>query len=321
MSPNYQENSDVRIIFAGTPEVAVPSLRALISAGHDVALVITREDAPVGRKSIMTPSPVASFADELGLNVMKTNRIGDTELQQIRSVDAELGVVVAFGLLFRAPLLSATVHGWLNLHFSALPRWRGAAPVQRALMAGERELGITVFRLDEGMDSGDIVNQSTTHVLGNQSAQQVLDTLAVEGANLVVAAVSKVLSGTADFKPQIGEPSYAPKLVREDGRILWARPANALVSQWAGVTPDPGAFTQQQENQLKIVEMAVATSPSALDAFSESDFPGTTKSASGRVFTLTGDGIVELLVVQPAGKTAMSARDWIRGRGDEVILS
>lgn len=311
----------MRIIFAGTPQVAVPSLRALIGAGHDIALVITREDAPVGRKSVMTPSPVATFADELGLNVLKTNRIGDLELQQIRSVRAELGIVVAFGLLFKEPVLSATAHGWLNLHFSALPKWRGAAPVQRALIAGERELGITVFRLDEGMDSGDIVDQSTTHIVGNQSAKQVLDSLAIDGANLVVDAASKVLSGTAVFKAQIGEPSYAPKLVREDGRIDWGRTANALVSQWAGVTPDPGAFTHHQGNLLKIVSMDNAASPSVMAAFSASDLPGTTKSVSGRVFTLTSDGTVELLVVQPAGKTAMSASDWMRGRGDEVILS
>ena len=311
----------MRIIFAGTPQVAVPSLRALIGAGHDIALVITREDAPVGRKSVMTPSPVATFADELGLNVLKTNRIGDLELQQIRSVRAELGVVVAFGLLFKAPVLSATVHGWLNLHFSALPRWRGAAPVQRALMAGEHELGITVFRLDEGMDSGDIVAQSNVHIHGNQSANQVLDTLSIDGAKLVVDAVSKVLSGTANFRAQVGEPSYAPKLVREDGRLDWGRTATALVNQWAGVTPDPGAFTHNQDKQVKIVEMDDASLPSALAAFNTSDLPGTTKSIAGRVFTLTGGGIVELLVVQPAGKTAMLASDWMRGRGDEVVLN
>lgn len=311
----------MRIIFAGTPEVAVPSLRALISAGHEIALVITREDAPVGRKSIMTPSAVASFADEMGLNVLKTNQIGDSELQRIRAVEAELGIVVAFGLLFKAPVLSATSHGWLNLHFSTLPRWRGAAPVQRALMAGERELGISVFRLDEGMDSGDIVEQSTAHIHGNQSAEQVLNRLAADGANLVVDAVAGILSGTADFQQQVGEPSFAPKLVREDGHINWGSPANAIVSQWAGVTPDPGAFTHHQDKQLKIIEMDEASLPSALAAFSWHNLPGTTKSLAGRVFTLTGDGVVELLVVQPAGKTAMLASDWMRGRGDEVVLN
>lgn len=307
----------MRIVFAGTPEFAVPSLRALIAAGHEVVGVITREDAPLGRKRVLTPSPVAAVADELGLDTLKANRLGDEATEWVAARGAELGVIVAYGGLLREPLLSLPGHGWINLHFSDLPCWRGAAPVQRALMAGEQDLGVTVFRLVEALDAGDVLTRDSQVFAPGTSAGDALTELASFGTTALLNAVDALAADPGAGTPQVGEDTYAHKLSREDGRIdsrvLTAEEALAL---WAGVTPEPGAYAMAGEHVVKLTELRpyAGDTPEDLTA-GEARLVGKTALLG---FT---NGALELTRVQPAGKPVMDASAWLRGREGKADLS
>jgi methionyl-tRNA formyltransferase len=233
-----RRSSSVRIVFAGTPEVAVPSLIAL-NREFTVVGVLTRQDAPVGRKRVMTASPVAVAAKELDLPVIKANRISADVRQQIHDLSPDIGVIVAYGGLIKEPLLSDPAFGWINLHFSALPRWRGAAPVQRALMNAERELGMTVFQLVEALDEGDVLTRDTYRTKLGASAGDVLSEMSEAGVPALLEAVRHIETITPE--PQSGPASYAKKLTRQDGDLDPAGPAENLLATWAGVTPEPGA--------------------------------------------------------------------------------
>lgn len=304
----------MRIVFAGTPEFAVPSLRALVRAGHEVVGVITRADAPLGRKRVLTPSPVASAAEELGIPVHRANRLDDAATEWVRALAPELGVIVAYGGLVRPPLLDLPEHGWINLHFSELPRWRGAAPVQRALQAGEQRLGVTVFRLVEALDAGDVLSRDAREVPPGTSARAALTELAESGTDALLAAIETLSSDPGAGEPQRGEVTYAHKLSREDGRLELDRPASAVLAHWAGVTPEPGAFVLHEERPLKLHEVRPAASDSADGG------PGTVILRDGAaMLSLTG-GALELVRVQPAGKPAMDGAAWLRGRGGEAVV-
>jgi methionyl-tRNA formyltransferase len=307
------ENSGMRIVFAGTPEFAVPSLRALVSAGHDVVGVITRADAPLGRKRVLTPSPVAAAAEELGLAVLKANRLGDEATEWVRSLDAELGVIVAYGGLVREPLLSLPGEGWINLHFSDLPRWRGAAPVQRALQVGEQQLGVSVFRLVAELDAGDVLTRDTLDFEPGTSAGDALTTLSQFGTGALLSAVSGLADASIVAEPQDGEASYAHKLTREDGRLDLAATAPRVLAHWAGVTPEPGAYVHVEEQPLKLLQIR-ATQPIPNLAL------GTAAIFQGRAILNLPDGALELVRVQPAGKAAMDGAAWLRGRGGEAVV-
>ena len=304
----------MRIIFAGTPEFAVPSLRALVAAGHDVVGVITREDAPLGRKRVLTPSPVVATADELGLPILKANQLGDAETEWAKTLNADLGVIVAYGGLVRQALLDTPANGWINLHFSDLPRWRGAAPVQRALMAGEQELGVTVFRLVPALDAGDVLTRDAkTYPLGT-SAGEALTDLADFGTAALIRAV-QVLADTPEAgTPQEGETSYAHKLTREDGKLDLTQPAAAVLATWAGVTPEPGAYAFLGEQAIKLRTIRPTTLPAPGE-------PGTVTLVNGTALLALTDGALELVTVQPAGKPAMAADAWLRGRQEATILA
>lgn len=300
----------MRLIFAGTPEPAVPTLRALHAAGHDIEAVVTRPDAPLGRKRVMTPSPVARVADELGLPVMRAARLGDEETAELSALGAELAVVVAYGGLVREPLLSAPEHGWINLHFSLLPRWRGAAPVQRALIAGDRETGTAVFSLVPELDAGDVYATLSHEIAADATAADLLAELAESGAGLVVDTVAAIADGSAVARPQSGEPTYAAKLSLEDGRVRWDEPAARVLDRHRGVTPEPGSHTTVAGERLKIHAAETAEGAPALAQ-------GELAAAPGGVYAGTADGAILLTRVQPAGKGTMSAADWFRGlRGD-----
>lgn len=302
----------MRIVFAGTPEVAVPSLEALVAAGHEVLAVVTRTDAPVGRKRVLTPSPVAQAAEGLGLPTIKANRLDDAVTEQIQALAPELGVVVAYGGLIREPLLSLPEHGWINLHFSELPRWRGAAPVQRALMAGETRLGLAVFRLVAALDAGAILTEDAVDVPAGTTADAALAELAVAGTPALLAAVDGLADGSLTAREQSGAESYAHKLDREDGRLNPLQPAAAVLAHWAGVTSEPGAFLELDGQPVKVLVLGPA-----IDA--EDPPPaGVARLSGGTVLLGTGAGALTLLRVQPAGKPAMNAADWIRSRGGEV---
>lgn len=307
----------MRILFAGTPEFAVPSLRAVVSAGHEVVGVITREDAPLGRKRVLTPSPVALAAEELGLPVLKANRLGDAATEWAASLEADLGVIVAYGGLVREPLLSLPAQGWINLHFSELPRWRGAAPVQRALEAGEQSLGVTVFRLVEALDAGDVLTRDAREFPAGTPAGTALTDLAEFGTGALVAAIAGLADGSLTGEPQTGEASYAHKLGREDGRLDLARPTREVLARWAGMTPEPGAYAQYDEQPLKLHEVRRA----ADDAAARADAAGAVELIDGRAILRLADGSLELLRVQPAGKAAMDGAAWLRGRGGSAVIA
>ena len=299
----------MRLVFAGTPDAAVPTLRALHEV-HEIMAVITRPDAPLGRKRVLTASPVAAAADELGLPVIKAARLDDEVTARIMALKPELGVIVAYGGLVREPLLSAPTAGWINLHFSVLPAWRGAAPVQRALIAGEQELGASVFQLVAELDAGDVFATQTTPIPPEATAGEALALLAMSGAALTRTVVAGIAAGTAHARAQRGESSYAAKLGLDDGRLDWQEPAAAIWARFRGVTPEPGAFTTWGGQTLKV--LAAAPGPDGLALA-----PGEISPLAGGVAVGTGDGTLTLTRVQPAGKAAMAAGDWWRGqRGD-----
>lgn len=308
----------MRIVFAGTPEFAVPSLAALLAAGHEIAGVITREDAPLGRKRVLTPSPVAQAAETAGLPVLKANRLGDEAAEWVAGLDADLGVIVAYGGLVREPLLSLPDRGWINLHFSELPRWRGAAPVQRALEAGEQRLGVTVFRLVEALDAGDVLTRDALEFPAGTTAGHALTELASFGTAALLDAVAVLAADPGAGEPQAGDATYARKLSREDGRVDLSRPAAEVLAKWAGVTPEPGAFATVEGQPLKLHEVApVDRTPGSPDG----PAPGTARIEGGRAVLRLGDGALELIRVQPAGKPAMDGAAWLRGRGGSAVLS
>ncbi|WP_110589378.1 methionyl-tRNA formyltransferase [Microbacterium suaedae] len=303
----------LRIVFAGTPDVAVPSLHALHAAGHEIAAVVTRPDAPLGRRRILTPSPVARAADELGLPVVKAARLDDEATARIQDFAPDLGVIVAYGGLVREPLLSAPDHGWINLHFSLLPRWRGAAPVQHALIAGDSETGSSVFRLVPELDAGDVFGVRVHAPGADDTAGDVLTSLAGSGAELLVDTVAGIEGGTAVAEPQRGTPTFAPKLSLDDARLRWDASADEVLARFRGVTPEPGAHTTLAGERFKILAARRSDATEALA-------PGAVSSTRGGV--LVGTGTMPILVerVQPSGKPAMAAADWHRGLRDAVVL-
>lgn len=299
----------MRLVFAGTPQLAVPTLEALVAAGHEVAAVLTRPDAPVGRKRVLTPSSVAAAATALGLPVLRATRPGPQEAAEIAARSPELGVVVAYGGILREPLLSTPRHGWINLHFSMLPRWRGAAPVQRGIIAGEKTTGVSIFRLEEGLDTGPLFFQREVAIGDEETAGELLGRLAAEGADDVVATVGDIAAGAVPI-PQQGASSYASKLERGDAVIDWSQDAAGIVARIRGVTPEPGAITTFGEASLKVLRARTGGAAAPVTP------PGTLYRDGRRVLVAAGIGAVELLEVQPAGKRAMPAADWLRGLPD-----
>jgi len=304
----------MRLVFAGTPAVALPTLRQL-AAQHEVAAVITRPDAPLGRKRVMTPSPVAVAAQELGIPIIKAARLDEEVTDRIAKLKVDLGVIVAYGGLVRERLLQTPTRGWINLHFSLLPKWRGAAPVQRALIEGDAELGASVFQLVAALDAGDVFAAEVFAVPEDATADVALASLAIDGAELTSRVVSEIENGTARAVSQTGEESYAAKLSHVDGRLNWSASADAVFARYRGVTSEPGAHTVVAGTGLKVLEMRRATS-----AEDEGDTlnAGVFRALPGGVLVGTGSVPLVLLRVQPAGKGAMAAADWLRGQRADV---
>ncbi|MGN6273366.1 MAG: methionyl-tRNA formyltransferase [Protaetiibacter sp.] len=296
----------MRLIFAGSPAAAVPSLLALVAAGHEILAVVTREDAPLGRKRVLTATPVAQAAEHAGLPIIKANRLSAVQ-DELLALDADLGVVVAYGGLIRAPILSAPRFGWINLHFSLLPRWRGAAPVQHALIAGDTETGAAVFQLVAELDAGPVFASERMPIGRVQTAGHLLESLSESGAHLLARVVDDIAAGTAVSTPQDGEVTLAPKLDLADARLDWSEPAARIDARRRGVTPEPGATTTLEGERFKVLDAAIAHGAPRLA-------PGVVALRGRAVHVGTGDDPIELLIVQPAGKRAMPAADWWRGR-------
>jgi methionyl-tRNA formyltransferase len=296
----------VRVLFAGTPAVAVPSLNALVEAGFDVVAVLTRPDAPIGRKRVLTPSPVAARAAELGIEVIHAARIDAETTARISAVSPDVAAIVAYGGLVPAAALGIPPHGWINLHFSLLPAWRGAAPVQRAVMAGDDVTGAVTFQLEEGLDTGPVFGTLTETVGPEDTAGELLERLSHSGAVLLAQTLSAIDAGKAAAVPQSGEVSLAPKLTLDDGRLDWEHPALALGRQARGVTPEPGAWTVMDGQRIKLAPVRLRPDVSGLA-------PGSVALQGKSVLVGTGSHAVELTRIQPAGKKMMAAADWARG--------
>lgn len=310
----------MRVLFAGTPSVAVPSLDALVDAGFHVVGVLTREDAPLGRKRIMTPSPVAARAAELGLPIIRANRIDAAVTGQIAELKTDVAAIVAYGGLVPPSALDVPVHGWINLHFSLLPAWRGAAPVQHCVMAGDEITGASTFRLEAGLDTGPVYGTMTEMVRDGDTSGELLERLSQGGAVLLVQTLSAVDAGMAEPVPQSGEISLAPKLTIDDARVDWAQPALAVRRRINGVTPEPGAWTLIGDQRVKLGPVSLPKHSSDVPAAGADLVPGSVLVDAGSVLVGTGSGAVVLGEVQPAGKKKMSAADWARGAAQQGEL-
>lgn len=294
----------MRIAFAGTPEVAVPVLTSLVQTGHEVAFVITRPDAPAGRGRTLTESPVANTAAELGLTCYKTTDL-PALTEQVASVDAV--IVVAFGAMIPDALLDVPKHGWINLHFSLLPHWRGAAPVQYAIKAGDDVTGVTAFRIDSGMDTGPILSSLATTIRSGETAGQLLERLAIEGAGLINATLAGIESGQIipTAQPTDGI-SLAPKITTADARIDWRLPALAIERHIRAVTPAPGAWTELNGERVKVGPALLDT---ALAHYTQL-VPGQFQLVDNQVLVGTGSHALILQTVQPAGRNQVDAKVW-----------
>ncbi|MGW2172776.1 methionyl-tRNA formyltransferase [Streptomyces sp. NPDC001705] len=299
----------MKLVFAGTPEVAVPALDALIASGrHEVAAVVTRPDAPAGRGRRMVASPVAERAEEAGIEVLKPAKPRDPEfLDRLRAIAPDCCPVVAYGALLPRVALDVPARGWVNLHFSLLPAWRGAAPVQHALMAGDEITGASTFLIEEGLDSGPVYGTVTETVRSTDTSGDLLTRLAFAGAGLLAATMDGIEDGTLDAVPQRADGvTLAPKITVEDARIDWAAPALRVDRVVRGCTPAPGAWTTFRGERLKLVQAVPLPGRNDLA-------PGQLAPGKNNVYVGTGSYAVELLWVQAQGKKPMRAADWARG--------
>lgn len=295
-------------MFAGTPETAVPSLEAILDSRHEVAAVLTRPEAHAGRGRRLLPSPVAEHAAARGIEVLTPPKPSDPGfLERLRAIDPACCPIVAYGALLRRPVLDVPEHGWINLHFSVLPAWRGAAPVQRSIMAGDEVTGATVFSLVEALDAGPVLGTITERIRDDDTAGTLLDRLAREGAALMVDALDHIEDGDIAAHPQPEDGvSYAAKLTTDDAHVDWTRPAFAVDRQIRGCTPDPGAWTMLGDERLKIGPVRAADGGSTLDA-------GALDVGKHEVRVGTATTDVVLGDVQSFGRKRMPAADWARG--------
>lgn len=296
----------MRVLFAGTPAVALPSLEAVRAAGHEIVAVLTRPDAPLGRKRVLTPSPVAARAAELGLPVIKANKVDAEAAAAIAAAAPDVAAIVAYGALVPESALGIPVHGWINLHFSLLPAWRGAAPVQHAVINGDEITGASTFLLEKGLDTGPVFGTVTETVRPPDTSAVLLERLSHSGALLLVQTIDGLAAGALNGVPQQGEISLAPKLTLEDGHVQWDHPALAISRRIRGVTTEPGAWTMLDGQRFKVGPVLLRTDIT--------DLASARLRIEGKsVLVGTGSHAVELMDVQPAGKKLMKATDWARG--------
>jgi methionyl-tRNA formyltransferase len=306
----------MRVVFAGTPEVALPSLAAIADSAHELVGVVTRPDAPSGRGRRLAPSPVAEAAGALGVPVLKPAHPREPEFQSaLRALAPDVCPVVAYGALLPESALEIPVHGWVNLHFSLLPAWRGAAPVQRALWAGDDVTGATTFRIVKELDAGPTFGLMTETIRPRDTAGELLDRLAEGGAALLVATLDGLADGSLEARPQSEDDvSFAPKISVDDARVDWRQPAALIDRQVRACTPAPGAWTTYAGERLKLGALTPADGNLP---------PGELMAGKNTVVVGTGTDAVRLGEVQAVGKRPMAAADWARGLrlagGEELV--
>ena len=298
----------MRVIFAGTPLNAAATLIALKKSGIDIVGVLTRTDAPLGRKKILTQSPVADAAEVLGIPVVKANQVDESALSQLQSFNADLGVVVAYGAFLDENTLHSLPKGWINLHYSLLPVLRGAAPVQHALLQGLGSTGVTAFQLDKGMDTGPILLQAPTVIEPNENAGRLLNRLTDLGITVLLELLPSIAAGIAKQVPQDdSRATFAPKIHRSHAQIDWNQSATTIQQLVLAMNPEPMAWTTLDEESFRVLD-ARAYPGDYLQAS-----PGTIQSIYEKVLVACNSGALQLINVQPAGKNEMSAADWYRG--------
>jgi methionyl-tRNA formyltransferase len=299
----------MRIVFAGTPTPALPSLQRLIdSPHHDVIAVLTRPDAAAGRRGKPAPSPVAQLALDAGIPVLRPEQPNSPEfIAELTGFAPDCCAVVAYGALLSAQMLAVPPHGWVNLHFSVLPAWRGAAPVQAAIAAGDTVTGATTFRIAPALDSGPVYGIVTETIRAHDTAGELLDRLALSGGELLEATLDGIADGSLTPVPQaIDGVSTAPKVSVDEARIRWDLPAHVIDRRIRAMTPNPGAWTMIGDMRIKIGPVSVEESGDAVES-------GVIVAERSRVLIGTGSVPVQLGEIQPPGKKPMAAADWARG--------
>ncbi|OLZ46980.1 methionyl-tRNA formyltransferase [Amycolatopsis keratiniphila] len=298
----------MRLVFAGTPEPAVPSLRALLaSEQHEVVAVVTRPDAQAGRGRRVVRSPIGALADEHGIEVLTPPKASDPAfLARLAEIAPDACPVVAYGALLPQAALDIPAHGWVNLHFSLLPAWRGAAPVQAAIRAGDEITGASTFRIVKELDAGPVYGVVTEQIADTDTAGELLGRLAESGAKLLVSTMDGIADGSLRAVAQTGDGvSYAPKVTVEDARVSFADPAAAVDRQIRAVTPEPGAWAEFRGERLKLGPVTIVDEPGPP--------PGELVVERKRVLVGTASKPVRLGEVQAQGKKRMAATDWARG--------
>lgn len=297
----------MRIVFMGTPKFAVPSLKILLDNNHPVVAVVTVPDKPQGRGQKIIPSPIKTFALQHNLTIFQPESLKDHRfISQLGALQPDLLVVVAFRILPKE-VFTVPKHGAFNLHASLLPKYRGAAPIQWAIINGEKETGVTTFYLKETVDTGNIILQARVPIGPDETFGELHDKLADIGAEIVLHSVRLIEMGKATPRPQNeAEASSAPKILKEQCRIDWTKPAHDIHNLVRGLSPSPGAYATLGKKTLKIYRTIVhnATSP---------DPPGTVWHTDGKFIVSTGDGSIQILELQPEGKRRMSAAEFLRG--------
>ncbi|QSB16980.1 methionyl-tRNA formyltransferase [Natronosporangium hydrolyticum] len=299
----------MRLVFAGTPAVTLPALAAIEQSGHELVAVVTRPDAPAGRGRRMLRSPAAAWADERGVEVLTPARPKEPEfLDRLRALAPDCVPVVAYGALVPPAALAIPAYGWVNLHFSLLPAWRGAAPVQHAVLRGDELTGASVFQLEPGLDTGPVFGTVTEPIGATDTAGELLERLAGSGADLLIRVLDAIADGTARAVPQpaVGV-SHAPKITPADAQVRWSEPAAAVDRRIRACTPAPGAWTEFRGERLKLAPVRPVTDPG------ESLAPGELRVERERVLVGTLTEPVGLGQVAAAGKKPMAASEWARG--------
>ncbi|WP_170441989.1 methionyl-tRNA formyltransferase [Ruegeria arenilitoris] len=292
----------MRVIFMGTPEFSVPVLDALVQAGHEIAAVYCQPPRPAGRGKKDRPTPVHARADALGLPVRHPTTLKSPEEQAaFAALKADVAVVVAYGLILPQPILDAPRHGCLNIHASLLPRWRGAAPIHRAIMAGDAETGICIMQMEADLDTGPVLLRQATPIGPEETTAQLHDRLSAMGADLIVQALDRLSELTPEPQPEVGV-TYAAKIDKAEARVDWSRPAVEVDRQIRGLSPFPGAWTQIEGERVKLLASSLSDGQGV---------PGEVLDDALRV--ACGTGVVELLRLQRAGKAAQDRETFLRG--------
>ncbi|MCX6433582.1 MAG: methionyl-tRNA formyltransferase [Actinobacteria bacterium] len=297
----------MRLVFAGTPGVAAVALADLLESNHDVVAVITRPDAAAGRGRGVTASPVAELARQSGVEVLQPTSLREPDvLGRLAELAPDCAPVVAYGGLVPTSALTIPRHGWVNLHFSLLPAWRGAAPVQHAIWRGDDITGATTFALEEGLDTGPIYGIVTETIMPTDTSGDLLDRLARTGSGLLLATLDAIEAGTAHAVTQVGEVSLAPKLTVAEAGVRWDVPAFAADRQIRACTPAPGAWSRCRDERIGIGPVTIAADAEPIE-------PGRLVIGKRDILVGTATAPVRLGVVRPAGKREMPAADWARG--------